>query len=43
MNKTIIKFKLSTVRWKFWAYMMEHFPKVYWICDKYLSIDTLPF
>ena len=42
-NKTIIKFRLLTVRWKFWAYMMDSYPKIYHWADRHLPIDTLPF
>ena len=31
------------VRWHFWAWMMDHCPKLYWWCDKHLPINTLPF
>ena len=42
-RKNILKFKLSTIRWKFWAYMMDNYPKFYKWVDKWLPIDTLPF
>lgn len=31
------------IRMHFWAWMMEHLPRVYWWCDKHLKCDTLPF
>lgn len=31
------------LRWNFWAWMMDHFPKIYGWCDKHLPCDTLPF
>jgi len=37
------EYKRETRRWNFWAYMMEHFPRLYRWCDKHLPFDTLPF
>lgn len=39
----ILKYKTKSCRWKFWAYMMDNHPRLFWWCDKYLPIDTLPF
>jgi len=38
-----MKYKLETIRWKFWAYIMDNYPKLFKLADKYLPIDTLPF
>lgn len=43
MKSKYIKFRFSTARWEFWAYIMNHFPRVFGWCDKHLPIDTLPF
>lgn len=37
------KDKKEHLRWNFWAWMMDYFPKLYWWCDKHLKYDTLPF
>jgi len=36
-------YKLETKRWQFWAWMMDHFPKLYRWCNEHLPFDTLPF
>ena len=48
MNKmNLLKFRLTYWRenwnWKFWGWMMDHHPRLYDWCDKYLPFDTLPF
>lgn len=43
INNDIMRFRINTIRWKFWAYIMDNYPKLFWWCDKYLPIDTLPF
>lgn len=46
MNKVkmeLLKFRLSTCRWQFWAWVMDNHPRLYRWCEKYLPIDTLPF
>lgn len=37
------KDRRELLRWHFWAWTMEHCPKLYGWCDKYLPFDTLPF
>lgn len=31
------------VRMHFWGWMMEHLPRIYKWCNKFLKCDTLPF
>ncbi len=33
----------ENVRWRFWGYMMDNFPRFYAWADKHLPFDTLPF
>ena len=33
----------ESIRWQFWAYIMDHFPRFYRWANKHLPIDTLPF
>ena len=33
----------ESIRWQFWAYIMDHFPRLYRWANKHLPIDTLPF
>lgn len=42
-KKAIQKQNLDTKRWKFWSWVMDHFPRLYRWCDKHLPFDTLPF
>lgn len=42
-KKAIRKQNWETRRWKFWAWVMDHFPRLYRWCDKHLPFDTLPF
>ena len=37
------KEKKEFLRWHFWAWMMDHCPKLYGWCDKHLPFDALPF
>ena len=37
------KEKKEFIRRHFWAWMMDHFPKLYRWCNKHLPFDTLPF
>lgn len=37
------KYRKRFLREHFWGWMMEHMPRLYWWCDKYLPWDTLPF
>ena len=39
----IWKYRLETWRWKFWGWVMDHYPRLYRWCDKHLPFDTLPF
>ena len=39
----ILRFRLETRRWKFWAWVMGRFPRFYEWADKHLPFDTLPF
>lgn len=42
-KRRILRQRLESVRWHFWAYIMDHFPRFYAWADKHLPIDTLPF
>jgi hypothetical protein len=37
------KERKELLRWNFWAWMMNHFPRIYDWCEKHLPFDTLPF
>ena len=37
------KEKKEHLRWNFWAWMIDHMPRIYKLCDKYLPFNTLPF
>lgn len=43
MNKALLKFRLETYRWKFFAWLMENHPSIFKRIDGKLPIDTLPF
>ena len=42
-RKELWKREMETKRWMFWAWMMDHYPRLYRWCDRYLPFDTLPF
>lgn len=42
-KRAIWKQALETRRWKFWAWLMRHYPELYDWCDTHLPFDTLPF
>lgn len=37
------KERMKARRWMFWAWMMDNHPRLFWLCDKWLPLDTLPF
>lgn len=39
----LLKFRLGTWRWKFWAWVMDRCPRFYEWVDKHLPFDTFPF
>lgn len=39
----IIRGRMENVRWHFWGYIMEHYPRFYKWADEHLPFDTLPF
>jgi hypothetical protein len=43
MKKAFWKYPMERRRWMFWAWMMEHYPRLYHWCDKVLPFNTLPF
>ncbi len=38
----VLRERMENVRWRFWAYIMEHYPRVYKWADKHLPFCTLP-
>lgn len=42
-KRGILQYRMETVRWKFWGFVMDHFPRIYSWAHKHLPIDTLPF
>lgn len=42
-KKDLWKQAMENRRWKFWARMMDHYPRLYRWCNEHLPIDTLPF
>lgn len=42
-RRIFLKQFLRTKRWQFWAWMMDHYPRLYRWCDEHLPFDTLPF
>lgn len=40
-KKAIWKYRLETWRWKFWGWVMDHYPQLYQWLDKHLPFDTL--
>ena len=41
--RRILRERKESIRWQFWAYIMDHYPRIYAWADKHLPIDTLPF
>ena len=37
------EYRIELCKQKFWGFMMVHFNKLYWWCNKHLKCDTLPF
>ena len=42
-KRAIWRYRLETWRWKFWGWVMDHYPQLYQWLDKHLPFDTLPF
>ena len=42
-KRALLKLALETKRWKFWAWVTDHYPRLYRWCDEHLPFDTLPF
>jgi len=38
-----LKTRMENRRWRFWAYVMDRYPRFYKWADKHLPFDTLPF
>ena len=33
----------ENIRWRFWGYIMDNYPRFYKWADRYLPFDMLPF